>query len=365
MSDIRLSPIRILDSGKIRDQKILERVTDDVPAFIRAVLADANRKYFTASVIPSGKELVFGVLGLENYSEKNRSADAVMYFTSSVLDGEETVSISIEDRKSSFDSLLRYSFFDLQIHRIQVLIPVTDEASDQVLLECNMKQEAILEEALYVDGVYCDAALFSLLDSEYPDYSVGFVPFRKGVVAIRGDNEVIEMTKFFSYGKPVEGNLERNVAIRTGIADSSGVLKPEGSPEYKDLINMEFPKEVMRCMVELNEYFLKRRTTFTIHTKPLHGSDFQKKVWDKVNTIPYGVTKSYEDIALELTGGDKVSARNLTRAVGSACGDNPLPILVPCHRIIGKDGKLVGFSGGLEIKEFLLNHEMFGIHALV
>ena len=128
---------------------------------------------------------------------------------------------------------------------------------------------------------------------------------------------------------------------------------------------MEFPKEVMRCMTELNEYFMKRRTSFTIHTKPLHGSDFQKKVWDKVNTIPYGVTRSYEDIALELTGGDKVSARNLTRAVGSACGDNPLPILVPCHRIIGKDGKLVGFSGGLEIKEFLLNHEMFGIHALV
>ena len=74
------------------------------------------------------------------------------------------------------------------------------------------------------------------------------------------------------------------------------------------------------------------------------------------------MTCSYEDIALDLTGGDKVSARNLTRAVGAACGDNPLPILVPCHRIIGKDGRLVGFSGGLEIKEFLLNHEMFGIH---
>lgn len=365
MSDVRLSPIRILDSGKIRESRILDRVTDDVPAFIRSILADANRKYFTASVFSLGKELVFGVLGLENFSSKNRSSDAVMYFVSSVSSGEDTADISADDRKTAFDSLLRYAFFDLQIHRIQVLIPVTDEISDQVLLGCNMKQEAILEEALYVDGAYCDAALFSLLDSEYPDYSVGFVPFRKGVVAIRGDNEVIEMTRFFSYGKPVEGNLERNVAIRTGIADASGVLKEEGAPEYKELLNMEFPKEVMRCMTELNEYFMKRRTSFTIHTKPLHGSDFQKKVWDKVNTIPYGVTRSYEDIALELTGGDKVSARNLTRAVGSACGDNPLPILVPCHRIIGKDGKLVGFSGGLEIKEFLLNHEMFGIHALV
>ncbi|MBP5417575.1 MAG: methylated-DNA--[protein]-cysteine S-methyltransferase [Clostridiales bacterium] len=361
MADIRLSPIRILDSAKIRDQRILDPVTDDVPSFIRSVLADTNRKYFTASFVSDGKEQLFGVLGLENYSEKNRSADAVMYFPESSLSDEAPIKTE-DDRKAAFDSLLRYAFFDQQIHRISVLIPVTDETSEKILLACHMKQEAVLDEALYVHGAYCDGALFSLLDSEYPDYSVGFVPFRKGVVAIRGDNEVIEMTRFFSYGKPVEGNLERNVAIRTGIADNLGILKEEGSPEYKDLFDMEFPKEVMRCMTELNEYFMKRRTAFTIHAKPLHGSDFQKKVWDQVSTIPYGVTRSYEDIALDLTGGDKVSARNLTRAVGAACGDNPLPILVPCHRIIGKDGRLVGFSGGLEIKEFLLNHEMFGIH---
>ena len=336
MADIRLSPIRILDSSKIREQRILDPVTDDVPSFIRAVLSDSNRKYFTASLIEDQKEQLFGVLGLENYSAKNRSADAVMYFPDTALSGD-LPDISQEHRTSAFDSLLRYAFFDQQIHRVSMLIPVTDEESEKILLSCHMQQEAVLDEALYVDGAYCDGALFSLLDSEYPDYSVGFVPFRKGVVAIRGDNEVIEMTRFFSYGKPVEGNLERNVAIRTGIADSSGVLKEEGSPEYKDLFDMQFPKEVMRCMTEL-------------------------KVWDQVSTIPYGVTKSYEDIALDLTGGDKVSARNLTRAVGAACGDNPLPILVPCHRIIGKDGRLVGFSGGLEIKEFLLNHEMFGIH---
>ena len=361
MADIRLSPIRILDSAKIREKRILDPVTDDVPSFIRAALADTNRKYFTASKITNENELLFGVLGLENYSFRNRSAGAVMYFLNDPSP-DEPFQVSDEDRRSAFDSLLRYAFFDLQIHRISMLIPVTDTFSEKILISCHMQQDAVLDEALYIGDAYCDAALFSLLDSDYPDYSVGFVPFRKGVVAIRGDNDVIEMTRFFSYGKQVEGNLERNVAIRTGIADSSGVLKEEGSPEYKDLLDMEFPKEVMRCMKELNEYFMKRRTEFTIHAKPLHGSDFQKKVWDKVSTIPYGVTCSYEDIALDLTGGDKVSARNLTRAVGAACGDNPLPILVPCHRIIGKDGRLVGFSGGLEIKEFLLNHEMFGIH---
>ena len=67
-----------------------------------------------------------------------------------------------------------------------------------------------------------------------------------------------------------------------------------------------------------------------------------------------------EDIALALTGNDRVAARNLSRAVGSACADNPIPIFVPCHRVIGKDGRLVGFSGGVENKEFLLEHEIFG-----
>jgi O-6-methylguanine DNA methyltransferase len=63
---------------------------------------------------------------------------------------------------------------------------------------------------------------------------------------------------------------------------------------------------------------------------------------------------------MSLTGNDRIAARNLTRAVGSACADNPVPLIIPCHRVIGKDGRLIGFSGGVEIKEFLIEHEMFG-----
>ena len=276
-----------------------------------------------------------------------------MYFA----DGEDT------DRcVSAYDQLLRYAFFEMQLHRISVIVPVTDEISALVVESCHMRQEALLEEAVRIGDAYYDAALFALLDSEYPDYSVGFVAFKKGLIAIRGDNDVVETTRFYAYGQTIEETLERNVAIRIGIADEKGVIKPADAPEYKDLLKLDFPNEVKRCMQEFTDYFSKRRTTFTIHSRPLHVSDFQKKVWDKVLTIPYGVTCRYEDIAMSLTGGDKIAARNLTRAVGAACGDNPLPLLVPCHRIIGKDGRLVGFSGGLEFKEYLLNHEMFGIH---
>lgn len=356
--DILLSPIRVLDAAIVKERGFFLHVTDDVTSYIRSLLSDPKKKYFIATAEGEDGKVAVGVLGLTNISPVNNSAEAVMFFGSEAEDAPD-VPEALKIR--AMDHLLRHAFFDLQFHRISVLLPVTDLPSETILTACHMRQEALLEEALRVDDVYVDGALFSLLDSEYPDYSVGFVPFKKGVIAIRGDNEVVESTHFLVYGKKIEGVLERNVAIRSGIADANGVLKEPGAPEYEDLSDMAFPDEVSRCMEEIFEYFQKRRSDFTIHAKPIRGSDFQKKVWEKVHEIPYGATCSYEDIALLLTGGDKSTAKNLTRAVGAACSDNPLPILVPCHRIIGKDGRLVGFSGGLEIKEFLLNHEMFGI----
>ena len=356
--DIFLSPIRVLDASLLKERGFFLHVTDDVTSFIRAVLADTRKKYFIATYEGEQGKTVIGVLGLNNISRMNNSAEAVFFFDSSD-EGESNAQTDLQI--IAMDHLLRHAFFELQIHRISMLIPVTDLHAETILSSCHMRQEALLEEAIRIDDVYVDGALFSLLDSEYPDYSVGFVPFKKGVIAIRGDNEVVESTHFLTYGKKVEGVLERNVAIRSGIADANGILKEADAMEYSDLPDMAFPDEVKRCMQQIAEYFQKRRSDFSIHARPIRGSDFQKKVWEKVSNIPYGATCSYEDIALLLTGGDKSTAKNLTRAVGAACSDNPLPILVPCHRIIGKDGKLVGFSGGLEIKEFLLNHEMFGI----
>ena len=354
-----------MDSARIKELGILDSVTDDVSAFIRAVLSDTTKKYFVSlSESTAGKQL-YGVLGLENISSRNASASIVMFFAKNGDLGGDAC-YRDEDREpyyqSALDHLLRYAFFTMDLHRVSLLIPASDTFTEKVAVACQMKQEAILDDALMVDGAFCEAGLFYLLDSEYPDYSVGFVAFHNGVIAIRGGNESVESTRFYEYGQKIEEHLEKSVAIRTGIADEFGVLKPEGAPEYKDLAIMEFPSEVKKCMTEIAEYISKKRTRFTVSAYTPYGSDFQKKVWEKVLKIPYGVTKSYEDIALELTGGDKVTARNLTRAVGAACRDNPLPLLVPCHRVIGKDGKLVGFSGGLKFKEFLLNHEMFGIH---
>jgi methylated-DNA-[protein]-cysteine S-methyltransferase len=102
---------------------------------------------------------------------------------------------------------------------------------------------------------------------------------------------------------------------------------------------------------QLREYFAGERTDFELPTAGREGTDFDRAVWAAIAGIPYGQTRSYGNLAH--TVGDPSAAQ----AVGTACNRNPLPIIVPCHRVIGADGKLVGFGGGLKRKRWLLELE--------
>ncbi len=95
---------------------------------------------------------------------------------------------------------------------------------------------------------------------------------------------------------------------------------------------------------------MEGRTTFDLPLD-LRGTDFQKQVWTQLLTVPYGRTVSYQLIA------DAIGNPKAVRAVGAANGQNPISVIVPCHRIIGSDGQLVGYGGGLWRKEWLLKHE--------
>jgi methylated-DNA-[protein]-cysteine S-methyltransferase len=101
---------------------------------------------------------------------------------------------------------------------------------------------------------------------------------------------------------------------------------------------------------QLGEYFAGTRTEFDLPLRP-RGDDFQLRVWDLLTRIPYGETRSYGQLAREL--GDPA----LAREVGAANARNPLTIVVPCHRVVGADGRLVGYAGGLDRKRFLLDLE--------
>lgn len=123
---------------------------------------------------------------------------------------------------------------------------------------------------------------------------------------------------------------------------NSKPLTAEGEGSASDLLYEAYS--------QLNEYFKGKRMTFDL---PLAygGTPFQRKVWRELQNIPYGETRSYEDVAVG------IGNKKAVRAVGQANNKNPIMIIVPCHRVINKDGKIGGFGSGLEVKKFLLNLE--------
>ncbi|WP_278402521.1 methylated-DNA--[protein]-cysteine S-methyltransferase [Megamonas rupellensis] len=126
------------------------------------------------------------------------------------------------------------------------------------------------------------------------------------------------------------------------------------------LINIQFtqPQKALlqttellsMATIQLDEYFQGKRTVFSLPFK-LTGTPFQLAVWKELQNIPYGQTTSYKEIA------QKINKPKACRAVGMANNKNPLPIIIPCHRVIGSNGKLIGYAGGLKLKNYLLKLE--------
>jgi len=106
-----------------------------------------------------------------------------------------------------------------------------------------------------------------------------------------------------------------------------------------------------KCAAELSGYFRGRRRTFSVKLSPEGGTPFQRRVWSELAKIPYGETITYRELA------SRVRRPKAARAVGSACGRNPLMIVVPCHRVVAQDGGLGGYALGLRRKKWLLEHE--------
>ncbi|NOX89188.1 MAG: methylated-DNA--[protein]-cysteine S-methyltransferase [Calditrichaeota bacterium] len=151
--------------------------------------------------------------------------------------------------------------------------------------------------------------------------------------------------------KRASGYLNSPVGWLEMVADANylyalNFVEEQGAENSRNEVLKETEKQ-------LKEYFEGRRSEFDLPLKP-EGTEFQQRVWQALLKIPFGETASYKDIA-EMIGKPKAM-----RAVGLANGRNPIPIIIPCHRVIGADGKLIGYSSGLWRKEWLLNHEKKG-----
>ena len=130
------------------------------------------------------------------------------------------------------------------------------------------------------------------------------------------------------------------------IGFSSGSKARGADPAWK-----QWDEPFTKTRLQLREYFEGSRKHFDMPLDP-QGTEFQLSVLNQLLQIPYGETRSYKDIA------QAIGSVNSVRAVGNANGSNPLPIVIPCHRVVGSDGSLTGFGGGLDAKRYLLELEM-------
>ncbi len=159
---------------------------------------------------------------------------------------------------------------------------------------------------------------------------------------------------YTNYASPVG-----TILVASSIRGVCRLATPgESMEKFQEAIRKQFPgceqvrgeTENRQVIRELEEYFAGKRKTFTCNLD-LRGTEFQSRVWKALQEIPYGENRSYEDIA-RAAGCEKGC-----RAVGQANGANPVSIVVPCHRVIAKGGKLGGYGGGLEMKTYLLELE--------
>jgi methylated-DNA-[protein]-cysteine S-methyltransferase len=149
--------------------------------------------------------------------------------------------------------------------------------------------------------------------------------------------------------QPFETFFQSPIGLIEIIGTETGLTSLNFVDDSTDASSAVHPA-LKACVAQLDAYFKGTRREFELELAP-EGTPFQQQVWRELLNIPYGRTVTYLDIARAI-GNEKA-----VRAVGAANGQNPISIIIPCHRVIGADGKLTGYGGGLWRKEWLLNHE--------
>lgn len=182
--------------------------------------------------------------------------------------------------------------------------------------------------------------------------SIAFYPTEQTLLILKADQDAIFSVDFH---KPKDFFVDMQTRRWAQVA---GLIDYGSGKPMQPWIQPNAPKHLYTAIDQLREYFQGEREQFDLPLRA-EGTEFQHSVWNILKTIPYGEPRSYLQVSEELSA-NVADAKNRTRAVGAACGANPLPIFVPCHRVLSSDGKLHGFRGGLKVKAALLDHEMRG-----
>lgn len=345
---IDLRKLHIQDSSGLRRRGLMEGTIKLIEDDIRALGTGSQGE----ALLAVKENVIYALIKIFRPDRKNCRAHIEFVFTSDA---------NADTQSGIVDEILRYCFLEQYYHKVTVICNHGNEGLERILTGAGFMQEAVLRDEVRLKNGFEDAGLYAMLSYEYPKYNICFVPFERGVAMVSGGSDYIDSVKLFHYGQTIEEPFAHNIAGALGLLDGNGGLVRNDDGIYNledDQLNY-LPDELAKAYTELKEYFESMRAGFDINVRFNSGTTFQKRVWSALNSIPYGGTASYEDIALKLTEGDIKEARKITRAVGAACSDNPVAVVVPCHRVIGKDGSIVGYSAGIDIKDYLLLHESF------
>lgn len=272
----------------------------------------------------------------------------------------------IFERVISF--LLYEGFYIRKFHKITFqinsgdvnLLPVLEK--NKFLLEGKLKENTIFNEK------YTDTLIYSILFNEFELYSTAFIPFLSGSLIIKSTNNAVfeisinknreeTINKFYQLQSSYECDQNNKTSPNEDELIISSDIDVTNNSEiiiYKNAYPYLFTSSL-----QIDEYIKGNRSKFDLMYEYFSATNFQKNVWEATLTIPFGQTKTYEEISALVNPEEELSKiRFLSRAVGTALSRNPIMIAIPCHRVIGKDGKLKGFAGGLDVKDYLLNHEM-------
>ena len=345
---IDLKKIHIADSSELRRRGLMEGtlklIEDDIRSFGTGSQGEA--------LLACKAGVIYALVKLFRPDRKKCRAHIEFVFTPDA---------NADTQSGVVDEVLRYCFREEYYHKVTVICNHGNEGLERILTGAGFIQEAVLRDEVRLKNGFEDAGLFAMMSYEYPRYNICFIPFERGVAMVCGGADFVDSVSLFHYGQKIDDPFAFNIAAGLGLLDGNGCIARNDDGRYnlgKEQLAY-LPEELAKAYTELREYFDSMRAGFDIRVRFSTGTTFQKKVWNALGTIPYGGTASYEDIALKLTDGNLKDARKITRAVGAACSDNPVAVIVPCHRVIGKDGSIVGYAAGIDIKDYLLLHESF------
>lgn len=253
--------------------------------------------------------------------------------------------------------LLYEGFYNRKLHKISLCTKENNFELINILEMYQWKQEGCLVDYYYENDKYVNGVLYAILENDFSLYSVGMVPFLNGYLIMQTTNNAVFDISIIKEGDEVPSFISNKCEFINQISENNKIIKSENM----DIIH--FSKKAYPYLIfslnQLLEYVKGKRSKFDLLFEYSSATDFQKSVWEATKKIPFGQTRTYEEISnIIKPNGTSSDLRLLSRAVGTALGKNPVMIAIPCHRVIGKNGKLKGFAGGLEIKDYLLSHEM-------